>query len=211
MAAKKTHLIHYLAASNGITYKRAGEIASIWLEIMHRTLAAGEDITIRGFGRFSIKKRTQRSGRNFRTGEHLTIGPRKIVVFYASTALKTLLNEDTEGLEQIGRISDRRNEQRIEPLLKGRAVVRIAGIPVYEFGIKNASEGGTCLLVENNPTLLRNIQVGQEIDMMVKLEDDGLSRAVFQRSEIRHITQTGDAPDGKAVEIGVKILSRLPI
>ncbi len=210
MTAETTHLVHHVAACNGITHQRAAEIVHVWLEIMHRTLAAGEDIAIRGFGRFSVKKRKQKSVRNFSTAEHLAINPGNTVVFRASSALKTFLNDDDEVLEEIGPSADRRGEERIKVSPKGRAVVRVAGIPVYEFGIRDTSEGGTCLIVEDDPTLLRNIRVGQEIDLMISLEGDTPSAAVFQRSEVRHITHASDGPEGKVVLIGVKILSRLP-
>lgn len=209
MIVRKSHLIRRIAAANGITQKQAKEIVRILIESMRRALAEGEPIILRGFGRFSVEKRARRVGRNFITGEQLVIGPRKVVVFHASTALKTRLMKDRGMPERLGPLAERRKEQRVEKPPKGRAVVRVAGIPVYHFEIKDTSEGGTSFIVENDSTLLRNIWVGQEIDMMIHFEGDQSNRAVFQRSQIMHITRTTDSRKGNTIIIGVKILSQL--
>ena len=209
MILNKSHLIRRIAAANGITQKQAKDIVRILIESMCRALAEGEAVALRGFGRFSVEKRARRVGRNFSTGEQLGIDPRNVVVFHASTALKTRLMKDRGAPERLGPFAEKRNAQRIEKPPKGRAVVRVAGIPVYHFEIKDTSEGGTSFIVENDSTLLRNIWVGQVIDIMIHVEDDTSARAVFQRSQIRHITRTTDRRNGNIIAIGVKILSQL--
>ena len=209
MIVRKSHLIRRIAATNGITQKQAKEIVRILIESMCRALAAGEAVTLRGFGRFSVKKRARSVGRDFSTGEQLAIDSRKVVVFHASTALKTRLMKDRGAPEGLEPFSEKRKAQRIKKAPKGRAVVRVAGIPVFNFEIKDTSEGGTSFIVENNSTLLRNIWVGQVIDLMIHVEGDTPARAIFQRSQIMHITRTADRRDGNVIAIGVKILSQL--
>ena len=61
--------------------------------IMKQTLASGEDLKISGFGKFEVKQKKDRKGRNPQTGESLTIESRKIVTFKVSSILKEKINE----------------------------------------------------------------------------------------------------------------------
>ena len=58
------------------------------LEILHAELAAGRDIALYGFGTFKVTERSERKGRNPRTGEEMTIPASKAVKFVPSAALK---------------------------------------------------------------------------------------------------------------------------
>ena len=71
--------------------KSAGLVESVF-EIMKNTLENGEDILISGFGKFCIKGKKDRRGRNPWTGEDMVLGPRRIVTFKCSGALKDRLN-----------------------------------------------------------------------------------------------------------------------
>ena len=62
------------------------------LEIIKSTLAAGEDILISGFGKFEVKEKAARKGRNPQTGDDLTLAPRRIVTFKYSDVLKRRMN-----------------------------------------------------------------------------------------------------------------------
>jgi integration host factor subunit alpha len=62
------------------------------LEIMKRRLESGEDILISGFGKFCVKKKKKRRGRNPQTGEDMTIAPRRVVKFKCSGILKDKIN-----------------------------------------------------------------------------------------------------------------------
>jgi integration host factor subunit alpha len=61
-------------------------------EIIKQTLEAGEDALISGFGKFCVKDKGKRRGRNPQTGEDLTLAERRIVAFKCSTSLKRKLN-----------------------------------------------------------------------------------------------------------------------
>lgn len=62
------------------------------LEIIKVRLAAGEDVLISGFGKFCIKDKKQRRGRNPATGDDLILGARKVVTFNCSASLRNSIN-----------------------------------------------------------------------------------------------------------------------
>ncbi len=59
---------------------------------MKSTLVNGEDILISGFGKFCVKDKTDRRGRNPSTGEDMMLEARRIVTFKCSRPLKQKLN-----------------------------------------------------------------------------------------------------------------------
>ena len=62
------------------------------LEIIKKTLVSGEDVLISGFGRFRVREKKARKGRNPQTGETLMLRPRKVVTFLCSSVLKDKIN-----------------------------------------------------------------------------------------------------------------------
>ena len=67
---------------------KAAHLIESLLEIIKRTLENGEDVLVSGFGKFSVKGKHERRGRNPQTGEALTLDPRKVVTFRCSPVLK---------------------------------------------------------------------------------------------------------------------------
>ena len=63
---------------------------------MKSTLAAGEDIMISGFGKFCVRDKKERRGRNPQTGEELMLDARRVVVFKCSERLR----ERVDGVEK---------------------------------------------------------------------------------------------------------------
>ena len=61
-------------------------------EIIKKTLEDGEDVLITGFGKFCVKDKGKRRGRNPQTGKRLMLAERRIVTFKCSTVLKRKLN-----------------------------------------------------------------------------------------------------------------------
>jgi integration host factor subunit alpha len=56
------------------------------------TLGSGEDVLVSGFGRFKVKEKRERRGRNPATGDDLMYRPRKIVTFKCSGMLRKKIN-----------------------------------------------------------------------------------------------------------------------
>jgi integration host factor subunit alpha len=63
------------------------------LEIIKTTLEGGEDLKIANFGKFEVRQKNARIGRNPQTGEAITIESRQIVTFRPATLLKKCLND----------------------------------------------------------------------------------------------------------------------
>jgi integration host factor subunit alpha len=76
----------------GFTKKKSVEVIETLLEIMKGTLGKGEDVLISGFGKFCIKKKKERRGRNPATGTDLILKERKVVTFKCSGKLRDQIN-----------------------------------------------------------------------------------------------------------------------
>jgi len=92
MALTKDKLITHLQIQMQISKQEARQAVEGTLEIMKDTLARGEDLLISGFGKFSVRQKRERRGRNPQTKESLTLRPRKVMVFKASGVLRQRLN-----------------------------------------------------------------------------------------------------------------------
>jgi len=62
------------------------------LEMIQQNLQSGEDVLISGFGKFCVKNKNARKGRNPATGEDLMLGSRRVVTFKCSPILRTRVN-----------------------------------------------------------------------------------------------------------------------
>ena len=76
----------------GFTKKRSVEIIETLLEIMKRALEENEDVLISGFGKFRVKVKNVRRGRNPATGDDLLLPARKVVTFKCSGKLRNKIN-----------------------------------------------------------------------------------------------------------------------
>jgi len=76
----------------GFTKKKSVEIIETLLEIMKSTLEKNEDVLISGFGKFCVKQKKQRRGRNPATGADLILKERKVVTFKCSGKLRDKIN-----------------------------------------------------------------------------------------------------------------------
>ena len=88
----KAHIIDAVAERNGFTRKKSIETVEILLELIKQSLASGDDVLISGFGKFCVKKKNERKGRNPATGEDMILAPRNVVTFQCSRKLREKLN-----------------------------------------------------------------------------------------------------------------------
>ena len=72
----------------GLRKRDAAELVDALIEAICERLAAGEPVGISGFGSFSVRDKSERTGRNPRTGEEASITARRVVTFRASAKLK---------------------------------------------------------------------------------------------------------------------------
>ena len=76
----------------GFTKKKSVEVIESLLEIMKGALEASEDVLISGFGKFCVKHKGKRRGRNPATGNDLILRERKVVTFKCSGKLRNKIN-----------------------------------------------------------------------------------------------------------------------
>jgi integration host factor subunit alpha len=92
MTLTKSHLINAIAEQNGFTREKSSETVEIIIELIKSTLESGEDILISGFGKFCVKDKRERRGRNPATGDDLVLASRRVVTFKCSGMLKDKIN-----------------------------------------------------------------------------------------------------------------------
>jgi DNA-binding protein HU-beta len=77
----KAELISTVASATGVTQKETGAVLSAALEAIADAIAAGDTVTLVGFGTFKQRHRQARTGRNPRTGEEMVIPASAIPAF----------------------------------------------------------------------------------------------------------------------------------
>jgi integration host factor subunit alpha len=76
----------------GFTKKKSIDTVESLLEIIKRTLEVGDDVLVSGFGKFCVKDKKKRRGRNPATGSDLILRERKVVTFKCSGKLRGKIN-----------------------------------------------------------------------------------------------------------------------
>jgi integration host factor subunit alpha len=92
MTLAKIQIVESVCNQTGFSKNRSSEIVETLLEIIKSTLESGEDVMISGFGKFSIKQKKERRGRNPATGDDLMLAPRNVVTFKCSGKLRDRIN-----------------------------------------------------------------------------------------------------------------------
>jgi len=88
----KAHIIDTVIEQNGYTRKKSIETVEIILELIKQSLESGDDLLISGFGKFCVKKKHERRGRNPATGKDMIMRTRKVVTFRCSVKLREKIN-----------------------------------------------------------------------------------------------------------------------
>jgi integration host factor subunit alpha len=96
MAITKEKLTLLLQAQLGMSRQESQQIVEGLLKIMKDTLARGEDLLISGFGKFSVRQKKARRGRNPQTKKSLILSARKVVVFKTSGVLRKRINKSSK-------------------------------------------------------------------------------------------------------------------
>jgi integration host factor subunit alpha len=96
MTLTKTDLAQKIADDCGFLKGEAAEVLEKILGIIKDRLIAGEDVMISGFGKWSVKDKHARRGRNPQTGEELLLDARKVVTWKYSPVLKAAVNRSPE-------------------------------------------------------------------------------------------------------------------
>ncbi len=94
MTLTKADIIESIHSQTVLTKKRSFKVVETLLEIIKKSLESGEDVLISGFGKFCVKEKTERKGRNPATGGDMMLKPRKVVTFKCSGKLRDKLNKN---------------------------------------------------------------------------------------------------------------------
>ena len=93
MTYTKSDLINQVYASNPkMTKAQAREAVETIIRIIKSSLENGDDVLLSGFGKFNVKAKSARKGRNPKTGESMMLDARKVVTFKPSGILREKVN-----------------------------------------------------------------------------------------------------------------------
>lgn len=92
MTLTKAMIIDVIHNQLGYPKNKSAELLEILLEIMKSTLEKGEDVLISGFGKFCVKDKQERRGRNPATGDDMILDKRRVVTFRCSHLLRSKIN-----------------------------------------------------------------------------------------------------------------------
>jgi integration host factor subunit alpha len=96
MTLTKAQIVEALFAKNIFTKTQAAQVIDALFELMKQSLQKSEDILISGFGKFSVKEKHARRGRNPQTRKPMRLPPRKVVTFKCSSVLRARMNGRNE-------------------------------------------------------------------------------------------------------------------
>jgi integration host factor subunit alpha len=92
MTITKASLINAICNNSNIPRQESSSAVESLLEIIKQTLASGENILISGFGKFCLKDKRERRGRNPQTGDAMMMDARRIVTFKCSNLMRDKIN-----------------------------------------------------------------------------------------------------------------------
>ena len=92
MALTKEDLAKAIAEGTGYPQNQSKDLVELLLELIKDGLTAGEDVLISGFGKFCVRQKRERRGRNPATGDAMVLAPRKIISFKCSHLLRAKIN-----------------------------------------------------------------------------------------------------------------------
>jgi len=97
MTVTKERIINAVFEQAELSRKAAREVVEKLLTILKETLADEKDVLVSGFGKFQVRRKRARRGRNPQTKEPLELRPRRVVTFRTSEILRQKINgEETD-------------------------------------------------------------------------------------------------------------------
>jgi len=88
MTLTKLDIVDAIYNQLDLPKSKSNQVVDSLLEIIKNTLENGEDVLISGFGKFCVKEKKERRGRNPHTGEDLMLAGRRVVAFKSSGVLR---------------------------------------------------------------------------------------------------------------------------
>jgi integration host factor subunit alpha len=96
MTLTKAEMAELLFDHVGLNKREAKDLVEAFFEEIRIALESGDIVKLSGFGNFELRTKSERPGRNPKTGEEIPITARRVVTFHASQILKSKV-EETHG------------------------------------------------------------------------------------------------------------------
>jgi len=93
MALTKAEISEHLYEKVGLSKRDSKDLVEDFFEEVRETLESGDQVKLSGFGNFDLRVKSERPGRNPKTGEDIPISARKVVTFRPGQKLKTRVEE----------------------------------------------------------------------------------------------------------------------
>ncbi|MGO9117900.1 MAG: integration host factor subunit alpha [Desulfomonilaceae bacterium] len=100
MTLTKADVAEKIGDDCGFMKGEATEVFEKLLDIMKKKLISGDGVMISGFGKWHVRSKHARSGRNLHTGQKLVIDARRVITWKYSPVLKKVVNETDRGLKK---------------------------------------------------------------------------------------------------------------
>ena len=94
MTLTKENLIQSLYDQVGLSKQQSRALVDNVFELIKKALESGEDVLISGFGKFIVREKAQRKGKNPATGRDLQLDARRVVTFKSSGVLRKKMGEE---------------------------------------------------------------------------------------------------------------------
>ena len=93
MSLTKDEIVEAVAEETDFLKNRSAEIVESLIEVIKSSLESGDDVLVSGFGKFCVKEKRDRRGRNPATGEDMKLEARRVVTFRCSRQLRDKINK----------------------------------------------------------------------------------------------------------------------
>jgi integration host factor subunit alpha len=101
MTLVKDNLVQTLYDQAGFSKQKARTTVQTVFELVKKALESGEDVLISGFGKFIVREKASRRGRNPATGQDLTLDPRRVIMFKCSGVMRERINGGSSSFKSI--------------------------------------------------------------------------------------------------------------
>ena len=92
MALTKADIVQIVSQETGLAKHQSRHAVETLLEIIKNSLISGDDVLVTGFGKFCVRAKSKRCGRNPATGEAMVLAPRRVVTFKCAGKLRGRCN-----------------------------------------------------------------------------------------------------------------------
>ena len=92
MTLTKVEMVNSIADQIGYPKNKSSELVETLLELIKSSLESGDDVMISNFGKFCVREKRKRRGRNPSSGDDMILKPRRVVTFRSSGKLRKMVN-----------------------------------------------------------------------------------------------------------------------